>query len=632
MKFKIAFLIFILFSFKKAAPHYLKEIKSVQDFKILSSEPLTNKYSDVTSVKVIYDLETKELYFANSMYYKFHYEFCEANIEPDLYLGRFNVDNYAADSPDRRYLLCNINYFKHLNEYGVELSPSDYMPQNQIELMMAEIKKVVFFGENLRLMLSTERLQSLSLKFSKTFKLLTPEEIYKSMKVQAVSEGKAIGNLRFVDDLTNEVNTLKRTDIIVIRETPLVLPHVAGIIVAEFQTPLSHLTILGRNRKVPVLALKNVFENEELKALEGKNVLLNVFPTFYKLYETTESSDNEDKNKPKIKLTCDLEIKDLVSVSYYKRDLSDYIGNKASNFSLLHALSKNGKFKVPEASFAIPFSRYNLHAHQSGAQKLIDALLLNEGQFDHQDSLKVKLKAIRKAIKSTEIDPSLLSLVEDRIKSNGGFTKMRFRSSTNAEDAKGFSGAGLYASKTGIIGDEKKSVSEAILKVWASLWSYEAFMEREYFNIDQSYVQMGILVHRAFPEEEVNGVIITKNLYRPGYLGFIVNAQLGNESVVQPRKGVTCDQFICYPETNVNIQPLETVIDVITLSSLNKGKLTMSAEEIQHLADEVYELKMSLYRRFGRRFVFEDYALDIEFKLEKGTRDLYIKQVRLYND
>ncbi|MDG1347443.1 MAG: hypothetical protein P8P77_07485, partial [Crocinitomicaceae bacterium] len=79
MKFKIAFLIFILFSFKKAAPHYLKEIKSVQDFKILSSEPLTNKYSDVTSVKVIYDLETKELYFANSMYYKFHYEFCEAN-------------------------------------------------------------------------------------------------------------------------------------------------------------------------------------------------------------------------------------------------------------------------------------------------------------------------------------------------------------------------------------------------------------------------------------------------------------------------------------------------------------------------------------------------------------------------
>lgn len=209
---------------------------------------------------------------------------------------------------------------------------------------------------------------------------------------------------------------------------------------------------------------------------------------------------------------------------------------------------------------------------------------------------------------------------------------MRFRSSTNAEDAKGFSGAGLYESKTGIIGDEKKSVSEGILKVWASLWSYEAFMEREYFNIDQSYVQMGVLVHRAFPKEEVNGVIITKNLYRPGYLGFIVNAQLGNESVVQPTKGVTSDQFICYPETTVNIQPDESVIDVITRSSLNKGKLTMTAEEIQHLADEVYEIKMSLYKRFGRRFVFEDYALDIEFKLEKGTRELYIKQVRLYND
>ena len=632
MKFKIAFLLFILFSFKKAAPHYLKEIKSEQEFKMLCSEPLTNKYSDVTSVKVIYDLETKELYFANSMYYKFHYEFCETIIDPDIYLGRFNVDNYAANSPDRRYLLCNINYFKHLDEYSVELSPSDYMPQIQIEFMMDVLKKAVFFGDKLSLMVSTERLQNLSPKFSKSIKLLTPEEIYKNMKFQSVSEGKAIGNLRFIDDLKSEANTLKRTDIIVIKETPLILPHVAGIIVAEFQTPLSHLTILGRNRKVPVLAMKNAFENEELKTLAGKNVLLNVFSTFYKLVETTESPNSETKNQPKIKLTCDLDVKDLVSVSDYKRDLSNYIGNKASNFSLLSALSKNGKFKVPEAAFAIPFSHYNLHAHQSGAQKLIDGILLNQGQFDNQDSLKGKLKAIRKAIKSTKIDPKLLSLVEDKIKSNGGFTRMRFRSSTNAEDAKGFSGAGLYASKTGILGDEKKSVSEAILKVWASLWSYEAYMEREYFNIDHSYVQMGILVHRAFPEEEVNGVVITKNLYRPGYLGFIVNAQLGNESVVQPTKGITCDQFICYPETSVNIQPTETVIDVITRSSLNKGKLTMTAEEIQHLADEVYEIKMSLYRRFGRRFVFEDYALDIEFKLEKGTRELYVKQVRLYND
>ncbi len=631
MKLKYLFLILIMLSFKKAAPLYLSELSSDGEFRMLCSDPLTNKYSDVTSVKVVYDLQTKQLYFINSSFYQFHYEFCQAQIDANIYLGRFNVDNYSAESLDRRYLLCNINYFRDLDKYSIELSPSDYMSKKHLEFLFKEIKSKVFFKDNLSLMLSTLRLQNLQNQFSKDIKVLLPEDIYKNMKFQTVSVGKAIGRLRFVEDLKKESPSLLPTDIIVIHETPLILPHVAGVIVSEFQTPLSHLSLLGRNRKMAVVAIPNAFSDQKLMQLANKNVQLDVFINQYAIAETTKSPQGASVGK-RIILRCDLDVDSLVEISVMHRNSCDFAGNKANNFAKLYQLSREAKFKTPESAFSIPFYFYNAHANESGATQLINALLTNKDYLKNTDSLELQLKRIRTSIKSSPVSPSLLLSVEQKIKFLGDYTQMRFRSSTNAEDAPGFSGAGLYASKTGIVGSEDKSIEKAIQKVWASLWSYEAFMEREYFNIDQENVQMGILVHRSFPNEEVNGVVITKNLYRKGYLGFVVNAQLGNENVVNPTSGVVCDQFIAYPESSQNIQPDETVIDIITFSSLNKGKLIMTEKEIQLLADEIDKIKMDLWRRIGRKYAYEEFALDLEFKLDATTRQLYIKQFRLYND
>jgi pyruvate, water dikinase len=631
MKIKYLFLIFILLSFKKTAPLYLSELRSEEEFNLLCSEPLTNKYSDVTSVKVVYDLKTKKLYFINSAFYQFHYEFCQAQIDGNIYLGRFNVDNYSKDSPDRRYLLCNINYFPHLSTYALELSPSDYMSRKDIEFLLAEIKSKVVFKENLSLMLSTVRLQNMRPEFSKEVDVLLPDDIYKNMKFQTVSEGETVGTLRFVEDLKKESHSLMPSDIIVIRETPLVLPHVAGVIISEFQTPLSHLTLLGRNRKMPVVAIPNVFNNEEIKLLSGKNVQLKVTLSQYFLRETTKNPTVFEPGR-RVILPCDLKVDTLLEISKMHRNSSDFAGNKANNFAKLYQLSRDAKFKTPEAAFSIPFYFYNQHAIQSGAMSMIDRLLSDPNYKQNQDTLQLRLKEIRNAIQNTSVSSDLLTSTEQKIKSLGNYTSMRFRSSTNAEDAKGFSGAGLYASKTGILGSDEQSIEDAVRKVWASLWSYNAFMEREYFNIDQENVQMGILVHRAFPDEEVNGVVITKNLYRKGYLGFVVNAQIGNENVVNPTPGVVCDQFIAYPESSQFIQPDETIIDVITYSSLGDGKLVMTEEEIQRLVDEINNIKMALWGRIGRQYAFEEFALDLEFKLDAVTRQLYIKQFRIYND
>jgi hypothetical protein len=143
---------------------------------------------------------------------------------------------------------------------------------------------------------------------------------------------------------------------------------------------------------------------------------------------------------------------------------------------------------------------------------------------------------------------------------------------------------------------------------------------------------MGILVHRSFPDEEVNGVAITRNIYRENGYGFVVNAQLGDVSVVDPAEGFKCDQFICYPDAINFLYREKNVIDVITYSNLNRNRLVMTEEEIQHLANQLERIKQHFYSKLSAPASYIEFGLDVEFKLQGPDRELYIKQVRYYND
>ena len=206
---------------------------------------------------------------------------------------------------------------------------------------------------------------------------------------------------------------------------------------------------------------------------------------------------------------------------------------------------------------------------------------------------------------------------------------MKFRSSTNAEDLEEFNGAGLYDSYSGELGNEKKSIEKAIKKVWASLWNYRAYEEREYFNIDKKTVAMGILVHRSFPNEELNGVAITTNIADRNYPAFTINAQLGEESVVLPENGSIPEQFLYY---FIYFDPYsEPQIEYITYSSLSPNKSIMTDEEKAYLAYVLNSIKKKFYYDILlTNESFTSFGLDIEFKFDTSDRKLYIKQVRPY--
>jgi len=624
----ISFLFLSIFSsFSQTTMSKLIDKKAFDE---LSGLPLSEKYGQVASVKVVLDYPGKKLYFLNSKNYRYHFDFCGELDQQHYDLEYFNRHNYSTEI-DRDYLLGNINYYHILDKYTLEIASSDMMHIDLIIYLYQLIKENSFFGSRFFLELNSARLLNNKTKLSEKLSVILPSEIYENLSYQAVGKHSKAGKIKFIHNFELEKNSIKPNDIIVIEKTPLFLPMVSGVIVTEFQTPLSHLSILAKNRKIPICAYKSAFSDSTLLKYENQNVHLIVNNDTFFLIPVRKNSTTSPEPQ-NVTINSNLSIKTLVDVKDLDKKSISYAGNKASNFGILYYLSKKGGFKVPESAFAIPFYFYYQHIEHCKAKQLIQKMLNDNNIRLNSDSLQCYLAQIQAEIIEAPIDSLLLQAVYAKIESLGNYTTMRFRSSTNAEDAEGFSGAGLYTSETGSLNNRKKPIDKAIKKVWASLWSYDAFMEREFFNIDHEEVYMGILVHRSFPSEEVNGVAITKNLYRENNYGFVINAQLGNQSVVKPKDGVICDQLICYPQEANELYNNKNDIDVITISNLNNGNLTMSEDEIQNLANQLDIIKHYFKNHFYPRIEYLDFGLDVEFKLDGEQRVLYFKQVRFFND
>lgn len=628
-RFTLILILFLSFNSLQADPIYY-QLTNVEQFKSLSTEPLSAKYGQVRGVKVVYDMRTRKLHYVDGKEYRYHYMYCNKKLRFAEDLQIFNAQNYSTDAK-RRFILGNINYFEALNKYVLEFSPVDQVTPSHISTLYNNITRTSFIKKELTLLINSVHLNKITDQISSAIPTIKPADIYANLNYQAISKYKGTGTLKFIANLSESINEIKPTDIIVIKETPLYLPQVAGIIVTEFQTPLSHISILGQNRKLPVAAYKDAFTDFNLRALDGKNVQLTIETDTFKIAHSLNSPTGF-MPQGSIKLRYDITVDSLIDITYLNRNHQNIVGNKAANFAYLHHLSKLFDFNTPELAYAIPFYFYSEHLRQSKTNQVIDSLLASKDIMDNHDSLQLFLKRIRNIIKNEPINPDLITALENKLSGQTKYTRFRFRSSTNAEDAVGFSGAGLYTSKTGILGNDKKSFEKAIKTVWASMWSYEAFTERQYYNIEHKEAFMGVLVHRAFPDEDVNGVAITKNIYRPGNYGYVVNAQVGNENVVNPTPGVTCDQFVCFPDLKMKIYADKNSVDIITVSSLNNGNLVMSDEEIKHLANQLRRIKTKYFKSASTTKSFVDFGLDIEFKLDGPDRTLYIKQARYYND
>ncbi|MCD9575752.1 PEP/pyruvate-binding domain-containing protein [Flavobacterium soyae] len=625
MKKYIYSLFFFFIFMSLTAQRYSSSLANYEEYKAFRGKPLSDKFSNIESVKVVYDLRKQKMYYFNSTLIPLHYDFVTNYLRYNYDLQIFNNENYSSTLKDRDFLLGNLNHIKGTDKWIFELAASDHMPVPLIERFFNLVIQSIFIGQNLKFYLNNpEQMEWFRLK---QFKIpcVKSDYIFNEIKYQEVVSGNNVGILKQYK--IKELDKVKPNpdEIIILDGTPDILPNVRGIIVNELQTPLSHLVLLGKNRKIPIMAYTLALKDENIKRLLSKKVELKIQVDTFFIKETDKKIVVKTNSKNK-KLIIDNSITELVDLSKILKKGVNYIGSKAQNMSYLIAISKETPFKTPEDAHAIPFYFYTKHIQKESISPLIQELL-NSSKKDSTVWVNQQLKKIRDAIKKEPVDPELISKLNVTFKDTK-FKNFRFRSSTNAEDLDDFNGAGLYDSKTGILGDSIKTFEKAIKQVWASVWNEASYNERELFGIDQQNIAMGVLVHRSFPDELANGVVITRNIFRKNFPGITVNIQKGENSVVKPEKGEICEQFVAY-HLNSGTNDDDFDVDYISNSNLNNNEPLLSRKEMSRLFLVSKKIEEKMYR-YWKKNLF--HPVDIEFKIVGENRDLYIKQVRPFND
>lgn len=611
---------------------FLTTLGCPDDFDLLKGPPLSTHFSQIDALKLVYDSKTDSLYFINNNQYRFHFDFCARYLGYTADLETFNQVEYGHQGT-RRFLLATLNFYRAQGKFVLEFFSDDWIPPQETSFLYERVQACILLQNRLYIVLPSGL--SAAPPGITPSSILSVDQLFAGQSYQPMSTGRACGYLQMVSKDEFESRTFHTNDIIFTNFLPNDLPYCQGILTTALQPPLAHINILSNHRKTPNSTCKWAWESPYIQQLAGKLVYYEVTADTFLLREASLKEANTiwEMRRPinLRKLSRNLSVQSLLDIGQIDRLSAPSVGAKAANFGELDKirLPDHQRIPLPEGAFAIPFYFYVQHMERHGLQPLADSLIHYEDLGLTRLQLDQQLKRLRDRIHAGSLDPNLINQIVRKMKTAGGFTDFRFRSSTNAEDLEGFSGAGLYTSKTGSLTRPDKSVESAVKKVWASLWTLRAFEERAQARIDQSQLAMGILVHRAFGAEEANGVAITRHLYREHYPAFTVNIQLGEVSIVLPENQATAEQILIkYDNLNPEKAP---DVEYITHSSLNNNQPLLTAAEIQELSKYLYAIKKHFYYASGGAVLgpgFFDFALDIEFKLDRETRKLYIKQVR----
>jgi hypothetical protein len=632
------------------APEYLQHIGCTADFQALASEPLDATLPGARSTKVVLDQSGSEaLYFQNSVKYQIHYQFASTHLSGNALpivpqLAEFNATEYY--SPDRRFILGAVTYYDGPKQWALEVAPYDTASADMIAKLFRTVKGKAFFGPGLAFHPTSDAVVVVAKSLPSDIPVVTTDQLYAGIDYQPLTLGTAMGRIRFAKAADLASLYLAHEDLVVLDMAPNDISVVQGLITQEFQTPLSHVNVLSRNRHTPNMGLRNAMSNEQLRALEGKPVELVVGAMSWSIREVTEEEAQAywDAHKPAavtlpqndLSVTGLRDIADVTPEPATGESLRDAIkkavnafGGKAAHYSVL---ARTTNVPVRKA-FAIPVYYYDLFMRTNGLYDRLDALMADTSFVNDYQVRDQKLQEFRNVILNGEVDADLQAKLKVKLAAEYSGLTMRFRTSTNSEDLDGFPCAGCYESHTGDPADWP-NVLDAIRKAYSSAWLFRTFEERSYYSVDHKSVGMALLVHHNFPDEEANGVAITANPFDASGLdpAFYINVQQGGEAeVVHPPDGVQSDTLLCYFS-----EPNQPLTYLSHSSLIPSGTTVLTAAQIHKLGVALNAIHNRFSAAYGSAAgVTGWYAMDVEFKFDDegapGTvPSLYVKQARPY--
>jgi hypothetical protein len=443
-----------------------------------------------------------------------------------------------------------------------------------------------------------------------------PEDVYKDIVFLPLNAAEGYGRLR----LMKSDERPGPRDVVLYPTLPNEMPRVAGIITAVRQTPLSHVNLRAIQDGVPNAFLKGATTQKSITRLLGKYVFYKVSPGGYELKEA--SSKDVDKHFAKIRPTKtqtpvrDLQSQEIRALDDVNFKDSKSVGVKAANLAALRRLGFPEE-TVPDG-FAVPFWFYDEFMKHNGFYAKAKAMMADPTFSEDTDKRIKALKKFRQQIGAGEMPPSLGAALA-KVQETFGERPIRCRSSTNNEDLPGFSGAGLYGSYT-----HRKAeghISKSIQQVYASLWNFRAFEERDFYRIDHATTAMGALLHHNFENEQANGVAVSDDILYQSGSKYYVNTQVGEDLVTNPNADSIPEEML--------LSPISSRDDtLITFSNQVEGKKgILSRAHTDQIRKHLGRIKRKFRRHYGHKRSQGKFAMEIEFKVT-ADGDLVIKQAR----
>ena len=476
-----------------------------------------------------------KIYFVNSQKYRFHKDFLLAN-----YLVPRGGDVFKPIYIDetRRFIVGTIAWQKPVEKFTWELWEGDLATAELIKIAGDTINKSffepVFYKPN------SIRQEDASATLG--IERVLQSDIAKNQEYLALNTGKTIGRIHIIDKLDDTVE-IGDNEILVLKELPLSLPPVRGIIVAKPSTPLSHINILAKGWDIPNVYIKDA--DKLLKEFDTYWIELDATLTDYKV-KRADSQVLENYTPPDIRIPpVNLENKKLAGLREMRKKDSVLYGSKSANLGEMLNAKMLG-FTVPDG-FAVPFFWYDGFMKKHGFDREIENFL-DDNDFVHNPRVRrQKLEAFRKKIQSAEFDEELRGQIIQKWKAQLGGRSVFVRSSSNSEDLPNFSGAGLYSSVPNV--KKEDELIEAVKKVWASLWKFEAYEARVRNYVSQTDVYMSALIQLSVDMQK-GGVMISKDPFDDENKNAVyISTVCGHNSKIPDNNGIP-EQIMFNPKSN----------------------------------------------------------------------------------
>ena len=328
------------------------------------------------------------------------------------------------------------------------------------------------------------------------------------------SEGITAGRLLYVGPDGADLADATPTDIVITEHVPDWLPQAAALVTSDPQTPLAHVALLARNRRIPdassagitadagVRQAARVRAHAVVMASGGRLTIGLITREQYAAWQRGEeiaplTLPVVDTSTMPLMVDLTALVDELSAGGLTVAEVDRWIpviGGKAAGFLTL--LSTPGLAPPPDPT-AVTVRAYLEHLAPLRAtiaaaldDPSLDAdprarWLVLEGDDDYPDVFSSDADAsfaerylaahppgtalgdvldaggIREYVEDTPIDPATLRAITAELQRTYGTyadtTGLRFRSSSSVEDVEGFNGAGLYTSYTGYLRPEAQA-------------------------------------------------------------------------------------------------------------------------------------------------------------------------------